>query len=74
MPISEEGLRFTSWGRVPADDYNHGRMDIVGRRTLADGRFEYLCHNEGLCEPYYIAVNRLPDGWQEKLRRENNGD
>jgi hypothetical protein len=62
-----EGLRFTSWGRVPPDDYNYRRGDIVGRRTLPDGRLEYLCHNEAMCEPYYLGVNRLPDGWQEKL-------
>ena len=65
--VCEEGLRFTSWGRVPFDDPLRKRGDIVGRRTLADGRLEYLCHNEAMCEPYYLAVNRLPDGWQEKL-------
>ena len=42
---------FTSWARPPKGT----REDIVGVRDLPDGRKEYLMHNEGLCEPYYLA-------------------
>jgi hypothetical protein len=52
QPPENEGC----WGRV----YIAGRADIVGQRLMDDGSIEYLCHNEGLCSPYYVATNGKP--------------
>ena len=44
------------WERIPDTDPNKWRRDLIGRRTLADGTTEYLCHNEAMCNPYYTAA------------------
>lgn len=35
-----------------------GRGDIIGFRLDEEGNIEYLCHNEALCNPYYLAKER----------------
>lgn len=43
---------WTAWSRPPAGT----RQDIVGIRHV-NGQTEYLMHNEGLCRPYFLAVD-----------------
>jgi hypothetical protein len=53
-PVKPEGLpqeREHSWGRVYISDYA-----TVGQRQMDDGSIQYLCHNEALCNPYYLAT------------------
>ena len=35
-----------------------GRGDIIGFRLDENENIEYLCHNEALCNPYYLAKER----------------
>jgi hypothetical protein len=46
-----------SWSRAQywGSPYT-SRPDILGYRTLGDGRRELLMHNKGLCAPYYTAL------------------
>jgi len=34
------------------------RADIVARRELSDGRFEYLCHDKAMNAQYYTMEGR----------------
>lgn len=45
-----------NWVRIKGEH----RKDVIGVRSLPDGRLEYLMHNEALCRPYYVAVSASP--------------
>ena len=50
--IQAKRRTFTSWGRA----HIPGRLDFIGVRTLENGQREFLTHNEGLCDPYYLTL------------------